>query len=125
MDIQQLESNLSLIKTELEREVSPLNMTEVQDKLMKLCTYMGLSSECMKTAKGLVLYGQRNVIEKTKSEKLNPSILKMRIEGELWNELALLTYCDRLNAAIVHSCDSLRTVISLYKAEMQATIQQN
>lgn len=125
MNKQQIEANCNLIKSELEREVNALNISEVQDKLMKLTTYTGLSAEILKHSKGMVLYAQKDIVSKESNGKLTPAILKLKIEGELWEELALLTYCERINAAITHACDSLRTVISLYKEEMRNTLANN
>lgn len=122
MNKQEIETNLALIKIELEREVDTLNITDVQNKLMSLTSYSGLSAETMRYSRSLVLKRQKDVLEDLKEEKLNPSILKMKIESELWEEISLHTYADRINAAITHSCDSLRTVISLYKAEMQSSL---
>lgn len=122
MNKQEIETNLSLIKIELEREVDTLNITDVQNKLMSLTSYSGLSAETIRYSRSLVLKRQKDVLEDLKEEKLNPSILKMKIESDLWEEISLHTYADRINAAITHSCDSLRTVISLYKAEMQSSL---
>lgn len=120
---QQIETNLNIIKTELEREVGTSDITAVQDKLLKLTAYMGLSAEIMRHAKSLVLRKQQQIISANNNGAMSASILKQFIESELWHEAALLLYADRINAAITHACESLRTIISLYKEEMKISSQ--
>lgn len=115
----EIESNANVIKAELEKEVQQGDIQAVVDKLSKLSSLSGLSAELMKHAKAGVLYKQKEIINQEANRGLNPSIMKLKIEAELWEEIALHTYCDRLNAALTHSSDSLRTIISLYKQEMQ------
>lgn len=122
MNINIIIDNCEVIKKEIERTVNPVNITDVQDKLNNLASLTGLSAETLKDCKGLVLYKQKEVIN-IEGNKLNPSILKLKIEGELWNELSVLTYCERLNAALTHCMDGLRTIISLYKTEMSNNLK--
>lgn len=117
MTKQELENNLSIIKSELETEVDEKIIDQVQQKLNRLCNLMGLSAECMKWAKNMVLTKQKYVYALAAKDS-SATMFKYFMEGEMAEELALFTYCDRLNAAITHACDGLRTIISLYKSEL-------
>lgn len=119
MTVQELNNNLAEIKKHLEMEVQPSAIIDVQNKLQKLSSLSALSCECLKYAKQDFLYKQNKIINQLIKESLPASILKLKIESELWEEGAKLLYADRLNAAIVHVNDSLRTIISLYKSEME------
>lgn len=118
MNKPELEKNLNIIKSEIERYVDPAVIIDVQEKLNKLTNLSGLSAECCKEAEAILGYAKRGIIERERGSDLSASILKMKIESELYEEISLYTYADRLNAAITHSQDSLRTMISLYKSEL-------
>ena len=124
MTPQQIEENLNRIKAELESEVSREDISAIQDKMLRLITFMGLSAEIMRYTKSLVLHKQQHVISANKSGDMSPSILKQYIESELSFELALHSYSERLNAAISHATDSLRSILSLYKTELSTSIIQ-
>jgi hypothetical protein len=118
MNREQIESNLIAIKTELEREVSADSIMDVTDKLMKLQVYDALSAETMRWARKLVLDEQRKEMAKLDILKTQTTVLKMLVESNLSEWLALYTYAERLNAAVHHGCDALRTIVSLYKEQM-------
>lgn len=118
MDKKELEQNLLIIKDELEIEVDEKIIDQVQQKLNRLCNLMGLSAECMKWAKHIVLVKQKYIFALAGKQDMGATMFKYFLEGEMAEELALFTYCDRLNAAITHACDGLRTMISLYKQEL-------
>lgn len=118
MDIKKLEENLAIIKSELEIEVDEKVIDQVQQKLIRLSNLMGLSAECMKWAKQIVLIKQKYVYALSGKTDISPTMFKYFLEGEAAEELAVFTYCDRLNAALTHASDSLRTIISLYKSEL-------
>ena len=122
MNKAEIEKACQAIKIEIETDVDVLDISAVQKKLMNLTSLMGLSAETMKEAKAIIGYRQKDIINMERNSGLSASILKMKIQSELWEEEAIYIYCDRLNAAISHACDSLRTVISLYKTEMQHSI---
>ena len=67
---------------------------------------------------------QQQVISANKGGDMSASILKQYIESELWYEISLLTYSDRINAAISHATDSLRSILSLYKTELSTSMIQ-
>lgn len=120
----QLENNLAMIKTELESELQNTTVIGlVEEKLLRLSNVMGLSAECMRYAKQYAANKQAVLLRDEKGyvgvENMSATVLKLWLEGELANELSILMYADRLNAALVHCADQLRTMISKYKVELE------
>ena len=118
MTMQELQINCKVISSEIDREVSGGDIQGVQDKLMKLSQLIALSAECVTQAKRNYLYKQSEIIKINKDTIMPASILSKKIESDAWEESGMLTYCERLNAGIVHSIDALRSIISLYKTEL-------
>lgn len=118
MNLHELQINCKAISSEIDREVSGGDIQGVQDKLMKLSQLIALSAECVTQAKKNYLYKQSEIIKINKDAIMPASILSKKIESDSWEESGMLTYCERLNAGIVHSIDALRSIISLYKTEL-------
>lgn len=118
MNLHELQINCKAISSEIDREVSGGDIHGVQDKLMKLSQLIALSAECVTQAKKNYLYKQSEIIKINKDVIMPASILSKKIESDSWEESGMLTYCERLNAGIVHSIDALRSIISLYKTEL-------
>lgn len=118
MNLHELQINCKAISSEIDREVSGGDIQGVQDKLMKLSQLIALSAECVTQAKKNYLYKQSEIIKINKDVIMPASILSKKIESDSWEESGMLTYCERLNAGIVHSIDALRSIISLYKTEL-------
>lgn len=118
MTLHELQTNCKVISTEIDREVGGGDIAGVQEKLLKLSQLIALSAECMKQAKENYLYRQMKIIAQNRDVDIPASILNKKIEAEAWEESGMLVYCDRLNAGITHSIDGLRSVLSLYKTEM-------
>lgn len=53
------------------------------------------------------------------------SVIKAIAESRVSELNALLTYCERLNAAITHSIEGLRSILSFIKEERRATAYNN
>ena len=119
MNRKEIEANCEAIKLVLERHLTnEEDMKEVKAKLMDLQVLLSLSAETMRGAKELLAETQRAYMKPLKLSEYSPNTLKLMIETAIGEESALYLYCDRLNAAITHSLDALRTVISLYKTEV-------
>lgn len=119
MTATQLLTNLGIIQSHLDSEVDTTNITLVETKLINLSHLMGLSAECMRWAKHQALTKQHEILSDPECKKMVPSFLKVYLEGEMVEQLTVLTYSDRINAAITHCSDNLRTVISKYKEELK------
>lgn len=108
---------LNKIRATLDVDVIESDIHNVNNKLLALTQLMGLSAECNASAKKLLHLKELKVFQ-TMNNELPPSMQSKRLNAECYEENAICVYADRLNAAIVHNCDSLRSVISLYKAEL-------
>lgn len=82
---------------------------------------MGLSAETKASARKLLNIKERCVLEMI-DRKIQPSVQVRILNAECFEENAILEYSDRLNAALTHSIECLRSVISLYKQEMASGI---
>lgn len=114
--------NCKAIRDVIDMDVDADNIDELQGKLMKLVNLVGLSSELKAIAKRDLLLAQSNALSDL-DQKLAPTVLRMLIDGQTADEEGNLVYADRLNAGITHAIDSLRTLISLRKSEMEQSLR--
>lgn len=114
---------LNSIRAVLDADVSDCDMQSVKDKLLRLTSIMGLSAETMASAKKMLNEKEIEVFANGKTESMPASIAKKYLDAHCKEENALYEYADRLNAAIVHTIDGLRTVISLYKTELENSLK--
>jgi hypothetical protein len=110
------------IRDVIDMDVNADNIDELQGKLMKLVNLVGLSSELKAVAKRDLLVAQAEALSGM-DEKLPLTLLKMKVDGETADQESRLVYADRLNAGITHAIDSLRTLISLRKSEMEQSLK--
>jgi len=111
------------IRDVIDMEVDPENIDELQGKLMRLVNMVGLSAELKAHAKRDLLNAQ-SVALSGLDQKLAPTILRMHIDGLIADQESQFVYADRLNAGITHAIDSIRTIISLRKSEMEQSLRQ-
>lgn len=119
MTSDQIESTLKQIQSAMEDKVSPEDIDGVQAKLCVLSGYIGTSAECIRYAKQAMLHKQRQVLGSNIGAKHSPNILRQLVESELFYEVAMVDYANRINAGITHTIDALRTVVSLYGKELE------
>lgn len=112
---------LNVIREALDADVIGADIDSVQNKLLKLTQLMGTSAEANASAKKLLSQKELEIMM-SMDKKLAPSIQSKFLNAQCFEQEALLEYADRLNAGIVHACESLRTVISLYKEEMRNSL---
>ena len=118
-----LTGKLNCIKELIEFPISKDNPDEVQEKLIKLTAISALSAETVSEAKKELCEKQVEVITEYRESKLPASIFKMFMDGKCATELANFTFADRLNAAITHSIDGLRSIISLHNTEIKNSLK--
>lgn len=111
--------NCNRIKGELESQVETSNIESVMDKLNNLTGLSGLSAELVANTKQLILQRQKPAILLAQKSNVSASMQKAFVESECAEEMMLYTYAERLNAAITHSLDALRTIVSMRKSEME------
>ncbi len=115
---------LNAIRALVDIDVMNADITDVQNKCLNLTQMMGLSSETTASAKKLLGEKETEIFVLKGLEKLQPSMAMKLLKSFCAQEIATLEYADRLNSAIVHSIDALRSVMSLYKTEMQNSLRQ-
>lgn len=113
---------LNSIREAVDADVIDTDIVNVQNKLLKLTQVIGLSAEAKASAKKLLHIKEKEVFL-TMDKKMQPSVQIKILAAECFEELAILDYADRLNSAIVHNIDALRSVISLYKTEMENSLK--
>jgi hypothetical protein len=111
--------SLNMIREAVDADMVDADIHNQTNKLLKLTQLIGLSAETKASAKKLLGIKERCVFEMI-DKKLPPTVQIRMLNAECYEENAILEYADRLNSAIVHSIDGLRSVISLYKQEMQS-----
>ena len=114
---------LNAIRKAIDVDVVDVDIESVKNKLLGLTQLMGLSAEANASARKILSMKELSVLQKI-DKTLSPSIQKEFLSAECFEEEALWEYSDRLNAAITHTIDGLRTVISLYKIEMENSLKQ-
>lgn len=106
------------IREAIDSDVVDVDISAVDNKMKKLTQLTGLSAEANASAKKFLHKKELYVLSLNKDSGYPPSVLNNLLKAECFEEISLLEYCDRLNSALVHSIDGLRTSISLYKQEL-------
>jgi len=113
--------SLNVIRAVVDADVIDCDINAVENKLLRLTQLMGLSAETMASAKKILGIKELHVLDSMEEGK-TPTEINKRLNASCYEENAILQYSDRLNSAIVHNCDALRSIISLRKEEMKAGI---
>lgn len=122
-DIAETKRSLNAIRASIDSDIVDVDILMQKNKLLALTQLMGLSAECNASAKKILLQKELQVLS-----GLDPNISPMKankiVNAECFEESALLEYADRLNSSLVHSIDAIRSVISLYKTELENSLKQ-
>lgn len=116
---QEITIALNSIRTVLDQDVHHTDIEALQAKLTALTHQFGLSSECKASAKKLLHLKELDVLTELNLTDLQASIVTKMLTAKTADEIAILEYADRINASITHTCDSIRSIISLYKEELK------
>lgn len=101
------------------------DLNGLSDFLMNLISILSLSTDVVASAKyhyttiKRARYAAYTEYYKGQGKPLPPSIVKEIAECELADEIHRLSKAERQNAAITHSIDAIRTLISKGKAELE------
>ncbi len=118
-----IEANLKAIRLVVDTNVVGCDIETIVEQGKKLASIMGLSAECMAAAKKHLQNARLKAIKNLEGRNVSPSILLKMADGDCGLELATYEYADRLNASITHQLDYYRTVISLYKSELENSLK--
>lgn len=115
-----LSDKMKSIRDLLDVDTSKCELNDLTDHAQQLSAMIGLSSECKAEARQF-LESARLVALKMFSgdKKVTPSIILKMADGACADQIKVYEYSDRLNAGITHKLDTLRTIISLRKTEME------
>lgn len=124
MNKSQLKEFAEEIAREIEREVRQSDIQAIQDKILKLSTLTSLCASVLAEAKKHYELKKMEALVKYKDGGLQPSILVKFIDGHCAEESSFFLYCEKLNSGITNSIDGLRSILSLYKTELQNSLHQ-
>ena len=114
--------SLNVIREAVDADVIDSDIINIQNKLLRLTQLIGLSAETKASAKKL--QGMKEeIVFKMIDKTIPPSIQIRLLNAKCSEENAVLEYADRLNSALIHTIDALRTVISLYKSELENSLK--
>jgi hypothetical protein len=120
--IEETTRSLNAIRTAIDTDIIDVDIEQQKNKMLALTQLIGLSAECNASAKKILLKRELEVLK-----SLNPDMSPMKVHkfvnAECSEEGALLEYADRINSGLVHSIDALRSVISLYKTELENSLK--
>jgi hypothetical protein len=120
----EITSALNAIRTCIDIDVVGAIIEDIQNKCLSLTQLMGLSAETTASAKKLLGEKEIEVFTLKNLEKLPPSNAMKLLKSYCAQEIATLEYAERLNSALIHTIDALRSTMSLYKTEMQNGLKQ-
>lgn len=95
-------------------------VTHAQD----LAAMIGLSAEVKSDARRNLENARLAALKMSMDNKVSTNILLKMADGACADQLAQYEYADRLNAAITHQLDLIRSVISLRKTELETSMRQ-
>lgn len=114
-----LDEALKSIRDLLDVNTVEVDTDSVANHAQSLAAMIGLSAECKAEARRLLEWGRLKAMNRMEGKKISPSIMSKRIDAECAEEIRDFEYADRLNAGITHKLDTLRTIISLRKQELE------
>ncbi len=114
---------LNSIREAIDSDIIDVDIDMQKNKMIALTQLIGLSAECNASAKKILLKKELEVL-KSLPPDMPPMKVHKFVNAECWEEGAMLEYADRLNAALVHSIDAIRSIISLYKVELENSLKQ-
>lgn len=88
-------------------------------KGVTLSGLIGLSAECKAQSKKMLELARLRAFHELEGKKLPPSVFIKTIDMYCSEELSNYEYADRLNAAITHEMDLLRSILSYRKEELR------
>jgi predicted nucleotidyltransferase len=114
---------LNCIRKAIDEDIIDVDIEQQKNKMIALTQLIGLSAECNASAKKILLKKELEVLG-TIEKDVAPSKVAKMVNAECYDEGALLEYADRLNSALIHSIDAIRSVLSLYKTELENSLKQ-
>ena len=118
-----LTEKMDSIRAALDADVIGVDIDSVVNKGKALAQLIGLSAECKAEAKAKLERARAYALRQHDSKGRPPTIIMKYVESDCANEISDFEYADRLNAGISHQLDYYRSVISLYKTELENSLK--
>jgi hypothetical protein len=115
---ERLRTNIKEIRKTLDADVVDSDIINVQNKLIALTQLSGLASECKGTAKKLLEIARLKALMEMDKERTG-NLAMLEINAKCADQHAMYEYSDRICSSITTTCDSLRSIVSLYKSELE------
>lgn len=113
---EQIEDSLRIIQSSITAGVDFTNGFKIQEKLDEQTRNLAISSELYTQAE---YYYNKAAAEVAKANpKAVATYLKALTLGQCANEYRIMNLAERLNAAVTHTLESLRSQLSFHKAEL-------
>lgn len=116
--VEDIEKHLFAIQQSIQAGVNFSNGYEIQKKLDEQTRNLALTSELLTQAE--FHYNKAAAAVAKKYPDSTPTMLKALTLGDCANEKRIMTLSDRLNAAVTHTLESLRSQLSYHKAHLSA-----
>lgn len=117
-----LTESLNKIRETIDSDIIDVDIDQQKNKLLALTQLIGLSAECNASAKKMLHQKELEVLQSIDSD-MQPMKVNKLLQAKCAEEIAVLEYADRLNSALVHSIDAIRSIISLYKTELENSLK--
>lgn len=117
-----LKTTVKEIRELIELESDNSNPVELLEKLNQLASMTATAAMAQATAKKLLLMKQKDLVSKL--PEMSASLQVKWLQGELFEEESMVTYCDRLAAGVSNSIEAIRSILSYAKEEMNAAKNQ-
>ena len=118
MTNKEIVDNLNAIRECMDKQVNPDNIDELIENGTKLVSLSGLAANCYGQAKARYSKALAEAITSFKDTDSRSTIIIKTAEGECFEQEALMNYSDRVTKGITNTLDFYRSVISLYKEEL-------
>jgi hypothetical protein len=118
-----LRGNLKLIRETLDADVVDSDILNIQNKLLSLTQLSGLAAESKGTAKKLLEVARLKAFMKAMDDGTTGNLAMVQINALCADQAGMLEYADRICSSITVTCDSLRSVISLHKSELENSLK--
>ena len=115
----EIETNLAYIQEQLAVQVGIESPTCILEKLNNLTNILGMSAEVLAWSEKIYNEKLMEVTLMKQYKDLSATDKKMVFAGILSKEILQHTKSERLNKALTHSIDGLRSMLSFLKEEVK------
>lgn len=114
--IKEIQTNCAIIRKALDEQIDPTNPQEVIGKLNELSNLLGLSAHTTGLAEQDLNQAQYQALQKIEDRKQTEQ--KIILNNACKYEVYFLNYSERLNKELHYKIESLRSILSYAKEEL-------